>query len=74
MTPTPRYSSRAVSNLSHALDLQRVEFTWEDPLPIARSLQHSADSGSRRRREAYASAMAMQERGKVELRRLKGRS
>lgn len=76
-TPRPRSWSRAVSEHSNALDLEPGVFTWDDPLLIARSLKHSADSSSRRRREVFARAcfsMAMQERGKVELRRLKGRS
>lgn len=59
MTPTLRYSSRAVSDHSDALDLKPVVFTWDDPLPIASSLQPSADSGRRRRRGAYACSMAI---------------
>lgn len=58
-TPTPRYWSRAVSEHSNALDLEPGVFTWDDPLRIARSLQHSAESSSRRKRDPYASAMAM---------------
>jgi hypothetical protein len=58
-TPTPRYWSRAVSEHSNALDLEPGVFTWDDPLRIARSLKHSADSSSRRKRDPYASAMAM---------------
>ncbi len=61
MTPTPtaRRWSRAVSEKSNALDLEPGVFTWDDPVRIARSLKHSADSSRRRRRNAYASAMAM---------------
>jgi len=58
-TPTPRNWSRAVSEHSNALDLEPGVFTWDDPLRIARSLKHSADSSSRRKRDPYASAMAM---------------
>ena len=58
-TPTPRYWSRAVSEHSNALDLEPGVFTCDDPLRIARSLKHSADSSSRRKRDPYASAMAM---------------
>ena len=61
LTPTPRNWSRAVSEHSKALDLEPGVFTWEDPPRIARSLKHSAESSSRRKRDAdaYASAMAM---------------
>jgi hypothetical protein len=74
-TPTPHNWSRAVSEHSNALDLEPGVFTWDDPARIARSLQHSADSSLRRKRDAYASAMArlVLERSKVELRRLYGR-
>ena len=58
-TRTPRNWSRAVSEHSNALDLEPGVFTWDDPLRIARSLKHSADSSSRRKRDPYASAMAM---------------
>jgi hypothetical protein len=58
-TPTPRNWSRAVSEHSNALDLEPGVFTWEDPLRIARSLKHSADSSLRRKRDPYSSAMAM---------------
>ena len=58
-TPTPRNWSRAVSEHSNALDLEPGLFSWDDPARIARSLKHSADSSSRRKRDAYASAMAM---------------
>jgi hypothetical protein len=51
-TPTPRYWSRAVSEHSNALDLEPGVFTWNDPLHIARSLKPSADSSSRRKRDA----------------------
>lgn len=71
--PTPRRWSRAVSEHSNALDLKPGGFTWADHLRIARSLQHSADFSRRRKREAYASAMAVLERSKVELRRHYGR-
>jgi hypothetical protein len=48
-----------VSRRSDALDLEPGVFTWDDPLRIARSLQRSAEASRRRKRQAYASAMAM---------------
>jgi hypothetical protein len=57
-TPTPRYWSWAVSEHNNSLDLESGVITWDDPLRIAHSLQHSADLSRRR---------------KVELRRLYGR-
>jgi DNA-binding GntR family transcriptional regulator len=48
-----------VSRRSDALDLEPGVFTWDDPVRIARSLQRSAEASRRRKREAYASAMAM---------------
>ena len=61
MTPAPagRHWSRTVTERSNALDLEPGVFTWDDPLRIARSLQRSAESSRRRKRQAYASAMAM---------------
>jgi hypothetical protein len=44
---------------SQALDLEPGVFTWDDPARIARSLSRSAEASRRRRRSAYASAMAM---------------
>jgi len=55
----PRRWSQEASRRSDALDLEPGVFTWEDPKRIALSLQHSADVSRRRRRDAYASAMAM---------------
>jgi hypothetical protein len=48
-----------VSRRSDALDLEPGVFTWDDPVRIALSLQRSAEASRRRKREAYASAMAM---------------
>jgi hypothetical protein len=56
--PSRRWSQE-VSRRSDALDLEPGVFTWTDPVRIARSLQRSAEASRRRRRQAYASAMAM---------------
>ena len=57
--PAPKRWSQEVSRRSDALDLEPGVFTWDDPARIARSLQRSAEASQRRKREAYASAMAM---------------
>ena len=56
---SPRRWSRQVSRRSDALDLEPGVFTWEDPACIASSLQRSAETSRRRKRDPYASAMAM---------------
>ncbi|MEB3165547.1 MAG: DUF3175 domain-containing protein [Cyanobacteriota bacterium] len=50
---------QAAAARSDALDLEPGVFAWGDPAAIARSLQRSAEASRRRRRPAYASAMAM---------------
>jgi hypothetical protein len=57
--PAPKRWSREVSRRSDALDLEPGVFTWDDPVRIARSLRRSAEASRRRKRAAYASAMAM---------------
>jgi hypothetical protein len=62
MTPAQPHAkrwSREVSRRSDALDLEPGVFTWDDPVRIALSLQRSAEASRRRKREAFASAMAM---------------
>lgn len=56
--PTHRWI-QAANARSDALDLEPGVFSWDDPVAIARSLQRSAEASRRRRRPAYASAMAM---------------
>jgi hypothetical protein len=51
--------SQGVTQSSNALDLEPGVFTWSDPLDIARSLQRSAESSSRRRSDPFRSAMSM---------------
>jgi hypothetical protein len=51
--------SHDVTRKSNALDLEPGVFTWDDPQRIARSLQHSAETSSRRKSSPYHSAMSM---------------
>jgi len=53
-----RWSGR-VTQVCNALDLEEGVFTWADPKGIARSLQHSADSSTRRKAASFRSAMSM---------------
>ncbi len=57
-SPARRWS-REVGRRSDALDLEPGVFTWDDPARIARSLRGSAEASRRRKRQTYASAMAM---------------
>jgi len=56
---SPRRWSAQVALRPPALDLDVGVFTWSDPEQIAASLLRSAQRSSRRKRSAYASAMAM---------------
>jgi putative cell wall-binding protein len=51
--------SRNVTETSHALDLEKGVFTWEDPRKIAKSLQKSALKSQNRKGTPYQSAMSM---------------
>ena len=51
--------SSDVTHKSNALDLEPGVFTWSDPVRIARSLKHSADTSTRRKAEPFRSAMSM---------------
>jgi len=51
--------SQKVTETSNALDLEPGIFSWDDPVKIARSLKHSADSSQRRKTTPLASAMSM---------------
>ncbi|HXZ94104.1 MAG TPA: DUF3175 domain-containing protein [Burkholderiales bacterium] len=53
-----RWSQR-VTGYSNALDLEPGVFTWRDPRRIARSLQASAETSTRRKAEPFRSAMSM---------------
>lgn len=53
-----KWSAR-VTGQSDALDLEENVFTWKDPKKIARSLQRSAESSTRRKSSPYRSAMSM---------------
>jgi hypothetical protein len=54
-----QYWSRAVTERSDALDLDRGVFTWRDPRRIAASLKRSAERSRRRKGTPYQSAMSM---------------
>ncbi len=58
-TPSSTRWSGKVTRESHALDLEEGVFTWTDPEKIARSLQHSAESSTRRKSPPFRSAMSM---------------
>jgi hypothetical protein len=51
--------SRRVTETSNALDLDPGVFSRTDPRSIARSLKRSADGSTRRKSNAYRSAMSM---------------
>jgi tRNA(His) 5'-end guanylyltransferase len=51
--------SQKVTRDSNALDLEPNVFTREDPRSIALSLKHSAEVSTRRKTDAYRSAMSM---------------
>ena len=51
--------SQEVTEHSHALDLERSVFTWDDPKAIAASLKQSAETSRHRRSTPFRSAMSM---------------
>jgi hypothetical protein len=51
--------SKAATEGSNALDLERDVFTKDDPKAIARSLKRSAERSDRRKSSPYRSAMSM---------------
>jgi hypothetical protein len=54
----PRWSQQ-VTRHSNALDLEPGVFTLQDPRRVAASLRRSADRSTRRRSDAFRSAMSM---------------
>jgi len=59
-TGTPgRWWSRAVTQRSNALDLERDVFKKASPRAIAESLRRSAERSKRRKTEPFRSAMSM---------------
>jgi hypothetical protein len=56
--PTKRPWSRAVTEHSHALDLESGVFTGS-PVQIARSLKRSAERSTRRKTTPFRSALSM---------------
>lgn len=55
---TRRWSGEATAR-SNALDLEAGVFTWADPREVARSLKRSAEASTRRKANAFQSAMSM---------------
>ena len=55
----PKRWSARVTRESRALVLEDGVFTWDDPVRIARSLKHSAETSTARKAEPFASAMSM---------------
>ncbi|MBL7481179.1 DUF3175 domain-containing protein [Legionella bononiensis] len=51
--------SQKVTEQSHALNLEKGVFTWNDPQKIAASLIQSASNSTRRNATVYQSAMSM---------------
>lgn len=51
--------SGAVTRESHALALEDGVFTWKNPVKIARSLKHSADTSTQRKSTPFRSALSM---------------
>lgn len=51
--------SQAVTERSHALDLEPGVFTWDDPRKIAASLKLAAENSARRQADPYRSAMSL---------------
>lgn len=58
-TTSPGNWTAKVTRESDALDLKQGVFTWKDPVAIARSLKHSADTSTRRKAPPFRSAMSM---------------
>jgi hypothetical protein len=55
---SPRRWSKAVTEGSNALDLQRGVFSQKDPGKIAGSLKRSAERSERRKADPYRSALS----------------
>ena len=55
----PSRWSQRVTEYSNALDLEPGVFNWRDPRRIARSLQASAETSTRRKAEPFRSAMSI---------------
>jgi hypothetical protein len=51
--------SRAVTENSHALDLEPLVFSWPSPRAIAASVKRSAERSRARKASVYGSAMSM---------------
>lgn len=51
--------SKAVTEKSHALQLEEGVFTWADPQKIAKSLKRSAEKSKERKGSTLQSAMSM---------------
>jgi len=58
-TAKKKYWSKAVTEHSNALDLEKDIFAWKDPRKIARSLKRSAEGSTRRKAHPFQSAMSM---------------
>jgi hypothetical protein len=58
-TPSPGNWTAKVTLESDSLALEKGVFTWKDPVRIARSLKHSADTSTRRKSTPFRSAMSM---------------
>ena len=56
--PTRKWSA-AVTQHSHALDLEQGVFTKSSPAQIAASLKRSAEASTHRKTDPYRSAMSM---------------
>lgn len=56
---SPKRWSKAVTEHSHALDLEAGVFTLKDPKKIATSLKRSAEASMRRKADPFRSAMSM---------------
>jgi hypothetical protein len=58
-TAAPKNWTAKITLSSDALDLEKGIFTWKDPIKIAQSLKHSADTSTRRKSPPFRSAMSM---------------
>ncbi|MBR9650868.1 DUF3175 domain-containing protein [Thalassovita aquimarina] len=59
MVGDARKWSRKVTETSHALDLEKGVFTWDDPKRIAASLKRAAEESPRRKGTVLQSAMSI---------------
>jgi hypothetical protein len=58
-TAAPKNWTAKITMSSDALDLEKGIFTWKDPIKIAQSLKHSAETSTRRKSPPFRSAMSM---------------